>query len=139
MALLGVLGPRLALAHSGEPLAPHDMWTASRWDPATVFLLALSSLLYALGTARSRGISARRRLYFWTGTATLAIALVSPLHAVGESLFSAHMAQHEILMLIGAPLLALSQPLVSYLWGLPLPARRYLGRLLIANPHSPGV
>jgi len=51
-------------------------------------------------------------------------ALVSPLHPMGEVLFSAHMAQHELLMLVAAPLLVLSRPLVPFLWGFPLPMRR---------------
>ena len=42
----------------------------------------------------------------------------------GRVLFSAHMAQHEILMLISAPLLVLGRPLVPYLWGLPMTARK---------------
>jgi putative membrane protein len=38
------------------------------------------------------------------------------------------MLQHEILMLISAPLLVLSRPLVTFLWALPLEWRQNLGR-----------
>jgi len=38
------------------------------------------------------------------------------------------MVQHEILMLISAPLLVLSRPLVTFLWALPIGWRRSLGR-----------
>ena len=57
----------------------------------------------------------------------LALALISPLHALGEVLFSAHMVQHEILMLAAAPLLVLSRPLVPMLRGMPMQWRRALG------------
>ena len=64
---------------------------------------------------------------FLAGWLSLALALISPLHSLGGVLFSAHMAQHEILMLTAAPLLVLSRPLVPILWGLPLQSRRALG------------
>jgi putative membrane protein len=46
------------------------------------------------------------------------------LHPWGEVLFSAHMTQHEILMLISAPLFVLSRPLVAALWAIPKSWRR---------------
>ncbi len=75
-----------------------------------------------------------RVISFWAGTAALVLALVSPLHPLGEVLFSAHMVQHEILMLIAAPLLVLSRPLVPLLWALPFEARRAAGRWSKAKP-----
>ena len=65
---------------------------------------------------------------FWTGWWALAAALVSPIHPLGEVLFSAHMVQHEILMVIAAPLLVLSRPLVALLWGMPMNWRRGVGK-----------
>ena len=41
---------------------------------------------------------------------SLALALVSPLHWLGEHLFTAHMVEHEILMAVAAPLLVLARP-----------------------------
>jgi putative membrane protein len=119
--------PALALAHEGEPLAPHDLWSAWSFDAGTAIPLALSAILYARGARISRGITARQQAFFWTGWTVLALSLVSPLHPLGEVLFSAHMAQHEILMLVAAPLLVLSRPLVALLWGLPFRTRRDLG------------
>jgi putative membrane protein len=46
----------------------------------------------------------------------LGLALVSPLHTVGEAVFPVHMAQHEVMMLLAAPLLVLGRPFV---WGVP--------------------
>ena len=51
--------------------------------------------------------------------AALAVALVSPLDALSEALFTAHMVQHLLLMLVAAPLIAFSQLLFALLWGLP--------------------
>ncbi len=47
------------------------------------------------------------------------LALDSPLHELGEQLFWVHMTQHEILMLISAPLLVLGRPLIVFLWAIP--------------------
>ena len=51
-----------------------------------------------------------------------------PLHPLGEALFSAHMLQHELLMVLAAPLLVLARPLVALLWGLPFAWRCALGQ-----------
>jgi cytochrome c oxidase assembly factor CtaG len=123
-----LLFPALLLAHTGEPLAPHDLWTAWRFEPGTVIPLALSAALYARGARLRRGVRRSEMACFWAGWLMLALSLVSPLHPLGEALFSAHMTQHEILMLIAAPLMALSRPLVPLLWGLPLGWRQRLGR-----------
>jgi cytochrome c oxidase assembly factor CtaG len=57
------------------------------------------------------------------------VALVSPLHAWGSVLFSAHMTQHEVLMLVAAPLLVLGRPLVVFLWAFPVNWSRRIGNL----------
>src|SRR3954447_22345689 len=117
-----------ALAHTGEPLEPHDLLTAWRFEPGTVIPLALSAFLYARGARTGRGTRKQDMVYFWSGWLILALALVSPIHPLGETLFSAHMAQHEILMLCAAPLMVISRPLVPLLWGLPFGARRSAGQ-----------
>jgi putative membrane protein len=48
--------------------------------------------------------------------------------------FSAHMVQHEILMIVAAPLLVLSRPLVTFLWGMPFEWRRSAGRWSKTQP-----
>ncbi len=128
LALCMAAAPLLVLAHEGGPLQPDDLWTAWKLEPGVVIPLALSAWLYARGARRSRGVSPRQSAYFWTGLAILAMALISPLHPLGEVLFSAHMAQHEILMVAAAPLLVLSRPLVPFLWGMPRSWRRGIGQ-----------
>ncbi len=115
-------------------VAPGDLWESWEFDPGVIIPLALSGLLYIRGSGKELLFSNRHRAYFWMGWTALALALVSPLHPLGEALFSAHMVQHEILMLVAAPLLVLSRPLVTFLWGLPFQWRRTLGRWAKADP-----
>jgi len=126
-----------ATAHAHGDAAPgaRSPWSVWTWDAWTVALLGLSALLYARGLAalwRESGVGHGVRRWeaasFAAGWIVLALALVSPLHSVGELLFSVHMTQHEVLMLVAAPLLALSRPLLAFLWGMPLAWRRTVGR-----------
>src|SRR5438477_13205124 len=94
-------------------------WT---WPPFVVFPLLLIAIFYGCGIAkllrRSTRVARWPIVWFGLGWISLVIALVSPLHEVGEQLFWVHMTQHEILMLISAPLLLLGRPLVAFLWAL---------------------
>lgn len=120
-------GAHALQAHQGEALRPHDLWRAWSWDPLVVASLALSALLFGAGARQKRGIVRWEIACYWLGWFLLLLALISPLHAAGEVLFSAHMAQHELMMVGAAPLLVLGRPLVSYLWALPQKKRRTVG------------
>jgi cytochrome c oxidase assembly factor CtaG len=117
----------LPLAHGGEPHDVHDLLTTWGWEPFTWLGLIVSAWLYVVGVRRlwhaaGRSGAGVRRWEAWcfaTGWFALFVALVSPLHPWGKVLFSAHMTQHEILMLVAAPLLVLGQPLVASLRALP--------------------
>jgi putative membrane protein len=115
------------IAHAGQPPQPHDLWTAWRFEAGITIPLLVSAALYLGGARRSRGVSPAQVWCFWSGWALLAVALVSPVHALGESLFSAHMVQHELLMLGAAPLLVLARPLAPWIWALPFRWRRTVG------------
>lgn len=128
LAAILITGAAALMAHAGEPLQPHDLWVAWRFDAGIVIPNVVSAFLYLRGARTSRGATLHQRVCFWSGLFTLVVALVSPLHPLGEVLFSAHMAQHEILMLAAAPLLVLSRPLVPMLFGLPFEWRRTAGR-----------
>jgi cytochrome c oxidase assembly factor CtaG len=65
-------------------------------------------------------------MLFAIGWLTLVVSLLSPLHELGEFSFTAHMSEHELLMLVAAPLMALSRPISVFLWGCPRRARRVL-------------
>ncbi len=133
LSLLALLAP-IAYAHEDEPIAPHDLWTSWSFEWGIVIPLAVTAFLYARGARESRGYRRWELLCFWSGWTTLALSLVSPLHPLGEVLFSAHMVQHEIIMTVSAPLLVLGRSLVAFLWALPFEWRRKLGRLV--RPHS---
>jgi putative membrane protein len=113
----------MALLHAGQALLPHDLWSAWTFDIIVVASLIVSAVLYERGVrrvwhsaGRGRGVTVGQRTRFWAGWITLFTALVSPLHALGSVLFSAHMTQHELLMVLAAPLLVTSQPLVAFAW-----------------------
>ncbi|HWQ36671.1 MAG TPA: cytochrome c oxidase assembly protein [Blastocatellia bacterium] len=123
-------------AHEGEPPAPHDLWTAWSFEPLVIVSLLVSAWLYVSGVRRvwqqaqpGRGVRWWEAAAFAGGWLALFVALVSPVDALGSALFSAHMLQHEILMVVAAPLLVLSRPLTAWLWALPLEWRRRAGRL----------
>ena len=64
------------------------------------------------------------------GLVAVGLALLSPLDALAEERFSAHMGQHLLLTMVAAPLLALGNPLPLVLWGLAPRARRALAATL---------
>jgi putative membrane protein len=131
------------LAHDAHPLAPHEVWTAWSWEPGVVVLLLVSGCLYASGLSalwraagKGHGIKRREAAAFAGGWLSLAAALISPLHRLGGALFSAHMAQHELLMVVAAPLLVLGRPIVPFLWAVPLSWRRAAGSWAATRPVS---
>lgn len=133
-ALLGCGG---AMAHVGERAGPASSWS---FDPWVVAGLGIAAALYALGTARlwraagrGRGVRRAQVACFAAGWAVLVLALVSPLDALGNRLFAAHMVQHELLMVVAAPLLVLGRPLGAWAWALAPAWRRRLGRAFRAS------
>ncbi|HYI95582.1 MAG TPA: cytochrome c oxidase assembly protein [Bryobacteraceae bacterium] len=123
-----LVSARALQGHEGEPLQPHDLWYAWSADPFVIAIMVLSALLFGLGARQKQGILRWEMTCYWLGWSLLLIALISPLHAAGEALFSAHMAQHELMMVGAAPLLVLGRPLISYLWALPQGERRTVGK-----------
>ena len=120
--------PPLLLHVTAGPL-----WADWDWEPGIVLPLAIAAVLYARGLRLlwdehvGRGIRVWEAAAFATGWIVSFLALLSPLHAVSEQLFVAHMVQHELLMVVAAPLLVVGRPLVPMLWALPSRARRRVG------------
>jgi putative membrane protein len=88
------------------------------------------AVVYGVGVARvwraagrGRGVLPRHVAAFALGWTAMAVALLSPLDEWSETLFVAHMAQHELLMVVAAPLVAFSSPIVATLWALSPPMR----------------
>jgi cytochrome c oxidase assembly factor CtaG len=110
------------------------MWT---FEPWIVIPLSVLALLYTTGlavllrrTATASQVRGWQALAYFTGWISLVLALVSPLHWLGEHLFTFHMIEHEIVMAISAPLLAISRPIGTLLWSLPKRVRIASGRFL---------
>lgn len=98
------------------------------WEPSLLLgtVAVIAGYLFAVGPLRIRyrlgpAVPMRRAVAFFLGVDVIFFALFSPLDAVGDYyLFSAHMAQHLLLSLVGPPLLLLGlpgwllQPLLRY-------------------------
>jgi putative membrane protein len=131
----------LLLAFCAVPLAVSAHGTheasgssVSPWDAAVVAALIGSGALYALGQRRIAGRRAPRRRVeraaFWTGWAVMLGAVVPPLDQLAGVRLSAHMLQHELLMIVGVPLIVSGRPLAMWLWGLPVTLRTRAAHLL---------
>jgi putative membrane protein len=132
--------PACAWAHAPQACeaAASAGWT---FDPLVVGALVLSGTLYAAGlhrlwrsAGRGRGVRRVQAAAFLGGWLVLAAALVSPIDALGSMLFSVHMVQHELLMVVAAPLLAASRPLAVWTWALPRAWRPWAGRCTKSLP-----
>ena len=109
------------------------LWLAWDWEPGIVLPLLIAAVLYARGLRllwdehMGRGIRVWEASAFAAGWLTTVLALLSPLHELSEQLFVAHMVQHELLMVVAAPLIVVGRPLVPMLWAFPSTARRRIG------------
>jgi len=133
--ILPALAAGAARAHDVEQevAANKLLGWGSEWY--VLALLALSLGLYLLGAARlwaraqgSRPLLRRQYACFGGGWLTLALALASPIDGAGSLAFSAHMVQHELLMIVAGPLLVLGRPLGVWTWSLPQSWRIGVGR-----------
>ena len=110
------------------------------WHWSVLGLLALSALLYARGVWRlwasagwGRGIGGTAVIAFAGGWLALVAALATPLDALGGRLFSAHTVQHQLLMVVAAPLLVLGRTLAAWTWAFDARTRRRIGRAVQAR------
>jgi putative membrane protein len=133
--LFVVLCATPAQAHGQEGAWAGPLWTHDPWVVAPLYACGLA---YWLGTLRlwrhagfGRGIALRQAGCFWAGWTALALALLSPLHWLGERLFVAHMVEHCILIGIAAPLIVMARPTGAMLWAVPRPA----GSAFVALAH----
>lgn len=117
----------------------HELWldSARQWDWSLLVTvpLAITLALYAIGLTRvwrragsGRGISTWSAISFAAGWLTLAVALVSPVAWISEFLFSVHMTQHTLLMLVAAPLLTFGHPILAWMWALDDRSREAVAR-----------
>ena len=139
LALLGVLAtPTLALAHGADAPAPSfpGVLLAWRFDPLAIGMLVVTAAAWTWAVRRvdrahpANRHPARRSWFFHGGLTAIGVALLSPIEAYEGLLFSVHMVQHMILMLVAAPLLLAAAPITLALRVSSPSVRRGLLRLL---------
>ncbi len=99
--------------------------------------------------SRHRPLLARwRPVAYLSGLAIIALALMSPIDVFGGQLFYMHMIQHLLVMMVAVPLMLIANPFPVLMWGLPVRARRTVGRTItqdsafrriFAKITSPGI
>ncbi len=114
----------------------HLLATAWDWEPSVLVGCAAMAAGY-MAAVRFR--FNKKSILFLAGDAVLLLALVSPLDALGDTyLFSAHMTQHLLLVMVVPPLLLLGIPETlasSFLrWPPAARAERVLRRAPVAWP-----
>ncbi len=111
------------------------MASLAGWWP--MFVVVLVGILYAEGlrsaAARGRPYPKPRAVAFAGGLAAVAVALGGPVEAYADVLLSVHMAQHLLLTLVAAPLLALGAP-VSLALRSSVPVRRPVLAVVRSRP-----
>jgi putative membrane protein len=133
IAVLTAFGP--VWAHEGLGATGGE---SLRWMISLEVLagLVLIAALYASGLRRlwqhagiGQGVRQSQAVSFLCGIAALGTALSSPLETLSAALFSAHMLQHIVLILLVPPLLISGVPGYVLWWVLPLPARKRVARM----------
>jgi putative membrane protein len=129
-----------------DVVRPDNLWQAWNLAPPVVLGIAIAALTYGLGVIALRrnghGPGPRRVLCFYAGLAVVVGSLVAPLDALATTLFSAHMVQDLMLILIAAPLLVLGAPLVPVTMAMPRTLRRIfrsIERVPVVNAASRAV
>jgi putative membrane protein len=95
--------------YCGSPPLPGELLDRFNLDPALIVSLGLLAAVH-IWSCRTP----RQRRFAAAGWFVAVGAFVSPLCALSVSLFSARIAQHQILLLAAAPLLALALPRTAH-------------------------
>ncbi len=132
IAALLALVPMVALAHGTDAPKPGLYEMLTRWEFDPLFILAAGgSSWWYIATARAVNRNhptapwpKKRSLYFFLGIGSMAFAVMSPPASYDGVLFSVHMWQHIIIMMIAAPLLLLGTPITLFLRSVSSKTRR---------------
>jgi cytochrome c oxidase assembly factor CtaG len=117
--------------------------TSWDWRVEIIAVLVVAGSLYTIGWWRLRKRTSKRQgqnrwhagavwrpVTYISGLLILGIALMSPIDVLASQLFTFHMVQHVLLVMVIPPPLLLANPLPFSLWGLPERARSPVGGLL---------
>lgn len=115
-------------------MSPEAQAIFNEWSPPPYLtaITVLTALIYlrgwlAIRRTRPAQFPGWRLCAFCSGLAVLWIAIASPLDGFADTMLSAHMVEHLLLMSFAPPLLLLGDPQVPLLRGLP---RIFIDRLL---------
>ena len=138
------LAPSLVQAHGPVPAeAPTIASLVLGWtfDPLPTLGIAVATGWWLWAVRRvdslhlSNPVPRSRTLAFLAAMIALAFALISGIGRYDTSLFSIHMVQHVLLMLVAAPLIALSAPITLVLrLSSPSTRRRWVLPILHSRP-----
>ena len=122
-----------ASAH-GHVAAGNNVLTDWHWRWDVISVLFIFGAFYLRGWLRLRRIGGEANLsqviFYALALSAIGGALLSPLDDLASYLLIAHMAQHELLMMVAPPLILLSNPVPVLMWGLSGSSRSQAGNLL---------
>lgn len=135
------------IAAVGGSVSAHDVGHAlttprglSPWDVLAGLMLITTAVLYGAGlrhlAVRGASHPITESLAFTAGVVALLASILPPLDTLSLERFSVHMAQHELMMLVGVPLLMAGRPLAACVWGLPGSLRPHAVTLLQSAPAA---
>jgi putative membrane protein len=135
--IIGLLAPCSVLAHATNESAGGVIEQA--FLMVLMAALILGVFLYIRGIATlwrkagvGRGIRRGEAVNFALGWTVLAGSLLSPIDAWADRSFAVHMVQHELLMVVAAPLIVLGRPLEAWAWAVSGSTRRLLATTMKA-------
>lgn len=138
LALLAILASTSAAAHG---LVEPDSDSLGLNDLLIMLVIAAFLITFATGWRRmpmrrsgEKVVPSWRAALFVGGVLILAAVLLPPFDELADRHFSAHMAQHLVLLVIAPPMLAASQAHLVLLQAFPLRFRRSLGRAVSRVP-----
>ncbi|WP_116201811.1 cytochrome c oxidase assembly protein [Amycolatopsis circi] len=112
-----------------SPFTWHTPFTEWDMPVAAAVVLVLLAIAYAAGIARVRKWRIRDTAAFYGGVAVCALAVGGGIGAYSTTLFTVHMAQHLLLIMVVPTLLLLGRPLELLREAAPDRVRRGLGRV----------
>jgi putative membrane protein len=124
----------IPLLSGGHGISPRGFWYSWATEPLLTVAVFGAVTAYGLGLSRLRTTAPeidfpRWRVWCYAGgVLAFCIALLSPVAVSSEGLFSMHMVQHLLLLLVAPPLILMGAPFLPLLWALPTGQRRTVGR-----------
>jgi putative copper resistance protein D len=123
--------PGQVFADSVAPLTAHTAFTSWQFAPVVTTAAALLAALYVVGMVRvrrrhpARPWPALRALAFFAGLAAVILATQSSIGVYDDELFSVHMVQHLMLIMVAPAFLVVGRPVTLLLHASRNPLHRW--------------